>query len=81
MFPRRLSRNKAHEVESLCVVGIDHHSLGAGIFVDGVAGNCLDLCDHHGAGNARNGDFALLVRPVQAGGGQRPTRSIYIRAI
>ena len=68
-------------MESLCVVGIDHHSLRASVFVDGIAGNRLYLRHHNGAGNAGNGDFSFFIRPVQAGGGQRATLGIYIRAI
>ena len=69
------------EVESLCVVGIDHHSLRASVFVDGIAGNRLYLRRYYGAGDAGNGDFTCLIRPVQAGGGQRAALGIYIRAI
>lgn len=69
------------EVESLCVVGIDHNSLRASVFINGVTGDRFDLCDHHGAGNTGNGDFTRLIRPVQAGGGQRAALGIYIRAI
>ena len=57
------------KVERLGVIRIDHHGLGAGVFVDGVAGDCLNLRHHHGTGNAGESDLALLIRPVQAGGG------------
>ena len=68
-------------MESLCIVGVDNHGLGTGVFVDGVAGDRFGLCDYHGAGNAGNGDLTFLIRPVQAGGGQRAALGIYIRAI
>ena len=69
------------KVERLGVIRIDHHGLGTSVFVDGVAGDCLNLRHHHGTGNTGNGDFTCLIRPVQAGGGQRATLGIYIRAI
>ena len=69
------------EVESLCVVGIDHHSLRASVFVDGIAGDRLNLRHHNGAGNAGAGDLALLIRPVQAVGGQRAALGIYIGTV
>jgi len=69
------------EVKRLCVIGIDYHGLRAGVFVDGVAGDRLYLRHHHGSGNAGEGDLALLIRPVQAGGGQRAALSIYIGTV
>ena len=69
------------EVESLCVVGIDHHSLRASVFVDGIAGDRLYLRRYYGAGDAGNGDFSFFIRPVQAGGGQRAALGIYIGTV
>ena len=69
------------KVERLGVIRIDHHGLGAGVFIDSVARDRLYLRDHHGAGNTGNGDFTRLIRPVQTGGGQRAALGIYIRAI
>ena len=68
-------------MERLRVVGIDHHSLRAGILVDGVTGDRFHLRRYYGAGDAGNGDFTRLIRPVQSGGGQRAALGIYIRAI
>ena len=51
------------EVERLRVVGIDHHSLRAGILVDGVTGDRFHLRRYYGAGDAGNGDFTRLIRP------------------
>ena len=69
------------KIKRLRVVGIDHDSLRASVFINGVTGDRFNLCDHHGAGNTGNGDFTRLIRPVQAGGGQRAALGIYIRAI
>ena len=69
------------KIKRLRVVGIDHDSLRAAVLVNGVTGDRFNLCDHHGAGNPGNGDFPRLIRPVQAGGGQRAALGIYIRAI
>ena len=69
------------KIKRLRVVGIDHNSLRASVFINGVTGDRFNLCDHHGAGNTGNGDFTRLIRPVQAGGGQRAALGIYIRAI
>ena len=55
--------------------------MGAGVFIDSVAGDRLYLRHHHGTGNTGNGDFAFLVRPVQAGGGQRAAFSVHIGAV
>ena len=52
------------KVERLGVIRIDHHGLGAGVFIDRVARDRLHLRHHHGTGNTGNGDFALLIRPV-----------------
>ena len=69
------------EVESLCVVGVDNHGLGTGVFINGVTGDRFHLRRYYGAGDAGNGDFTRLIRPVQAGGGQRAARSIYIGTV
>ena len=69
------------KVESLCIVGVDNHGLRAGILVDGIAGDRFHLRRYYGAGDAGNGDFTCLIRPVQAGGGKRAALGIYIRAI
>ena len=69
------------KAESLCIVGVDNHGLGTGVFIDRVAGDRFHLRRYYGAGDAGNGDFTRLIRPVQTGGGQCPARSIYIRAI
>ena len=69
------------EVESLCIVGVDNHGLGTGVFINGVTGDRFHLRRYYGAGDAGNGDFTRLIRPVQAGGGQCAALGIYIRAI
>ena len=69
------------KIKRLRVVGIDHNSLRASVFINGVTGDRFDLCDHHGAGNTGNGDFTRLIRPVQAGGRTACRLGIYIRAI
>ena len=69
------------KIKRLRVVGIDHNSLRASVFINGVTGDRFDLCDHHGAGNTGNGDFSFFIRPVQAGGGQRAALGIYIGTV
>ena len=69
------------EVESLCIVRVDNHGLGTGVFINGVTGDRFHLRRYYGAGDAGNGDFSFFIRPVQAGGGQRAALGIYIRAI
>ena len=69
------------KVERLCIVGADNHGLGTGVFIDRVAGDRFHLRRYYGAGDAGNGDFTCLIRPVQAGGRQRAARSIYIGTV
>ena len=69
------------KIKRLRVVGIDHDGLRAAVLIDGVTGDRFHLRRYYGAGDAGNGDFTCLIRPVQAGGGQRTARSIYIRAV
>ena len=68
-------------MESLCVVGIDNHGLGTGVFINGVTGDRFHLRRYYGAGDAGNGDFTCLIRPVQTGGGQRAALGIYIGTV
>ena len=69
------------EVESLCIVGVDNHGLGTSVFVNGITGDRFHLRRYYGAGDAGNGDFTRLIRPVQAGGGQRAALGIYIGTV
>ena len=56
------------KVERLGVIRIDHHGLGAGVFFDGVAGDCLNLRHHQCAGDALENDLPVLIRVIQTVG-------------
>ena len=56
------------KVERLRIVGIDHHGLGAGIFVDGVTVDGFFLRYHQCAGDALEDDLPVLIRVIQTVG-------------
>ena len=60
---------------------VDHYGLGAGVFINGIAGNGLDFCDHNRAGDLIQNDLAVLVGHIQSIGGQFTAFSIHEPAI
>ena len=56
------------KIEGLRVIGVDHHGLCAGIFVDGVTGDGFFLCYHQCAGDALENDLPVFVGIVQTVG-------------
>ena len=56
------------KIEGLRVIGVDHHGLCAGIFVDGVTGDRFFLCHHQCAGDALENDLPVFVGIVQTVG-------------
>ena len=67
--------------QSLGIVRVDHYGLGAGVFINGIAGNGLDFCDHNRAGDLIQNDLAVLVGHIQSIGGQFTAFSIHEPAI
>ena len=56
--------------KGLCILRVDGDGLRLGRLVDHIAGSCLDLLGNDSPGHAGNADFSLIVRGVQAIGGQ-----------
>ena len=54
--------------QRLGVVGVDHHRLGLGVGVDGIAGDAAGFRHHQRAHHPVDGDFAVLVRVIETVG-------------
>ena len=70
------------KVELLGVVaGVYHHSLAAGVGVDGIAGGTGHLRADQGASDAGEDDLPLLIRCVQTVGGQLAISGVHHPAV
>ena len=67
--------------QGLGIIRVDHYGLGAGIFINGIAGNGLDFCDHNRAGDFIQNDLAVLIGHIQSVGGQFTALGIHKPAI
>ena len=66
------------EMEGLSIIGVDHHSLGLGGRIDGVAGNGLDFRHYQRSYHTVDLNLALLISYIQAVAGDV---AIFVRHI
>ena len=78
---RQAAQGFVQEGEGLGVQGIHRDRLGLGTLVDDVAGSCLDLLGHHGAGDAADADLTLVIGGVETVAAQMPVVIVHVPAV